>query len=913
MNKKKLIAILTLVCFMFTLVPVAAMAEENTICTEEKLREAVANASTDSQNPTVIEIGADIVLSAILDIGDSSTARYVTLKSDNGSRVISPVASGFNTADSGYALLRVMNGALTLEDITVSGGDRYRTVFTNATNGKGTLYIEDGATLTNGKKSGGTGGAIMNYGTTYMNGGVIKDSYADQYGGAVCTGDANVNSLFVMNGGSIRNCTAKLYGAAIHARGGELHLLGGTITDNKQNDGDSNNQSKAAVFVQNTTKVFLGSDMTIEKNTDSAGKTVGLMMGQAYTSNVIFTISSALTGQIDLSLTRLGISSSVPNEIKAAENYTITTNDLTAFYVYDDYAMFLNTTANQIQNVPVQLNGGMIKMPYENYKVNELPIPKLDCYTAQWCTDEALTTALQEVPTANTTHYAKWVSEITFDANGGILTDTEAITVDKAEAIGTLPEVERTGYTFNGWYTAAVGSEAVTTDTIPEGDTTYYAQWTANQYIVNFNLNGGTGVTPQALTMTYDVAGDAPTNTVEGKKFGKAGYHFVGWSLDQEITSESTIYTNEISNLTTENGAGVTLYAIWGECSHDSNTTKHECDREVVCSICGGTLPALGHDYTESTIWVAVDADNHAKKCSRCDAVGSENKVTHSYATDCDADCDVCGYERVAGEHAYTWTSNGNGTHSGICDCGAAVTNDCTYGENGKCTVCGYKEPEDEYIPSSSSSSGFTGSYNYPVSTPEVNNGDVKLSDSNAIEGESVTATITPDNGYGVAEVIVTDEDGNIIPVEFIGNGQYTFTMPDSKVSVEVVCKPAITMKIGDTLLNIFGKTMQNDVAPTIGEGNRTMLPIRAVANALGAEVYWGADNQKVTIVKDGKVIEVFIGKDYAFVDGERSELDAKAYIENNRTYLQLRFVTEALDAEVIWDPVKRMITIIPE
>ncbi len=227
--------------------------------------------------------------------------------------------------------------------------------------------------------------------------------------------------------------------------------------------------------------------------------------------------------------------------------------------------------------------------------------------------------------------------------------------------------------------------------------------------------------------------------------------------------------------------------------------------------------------------------------------------------------------------------------------------------------ACDYNVTDiDSDIDSNSGSGSFSGSYNYPVSTPEMDNGDVKLSDFNAVEGEVVTATVTPDNGYGVAEVIVTDEDGNIIPVEFIGNGQYTFVMPDGEVSIEVVCKPAITMSIGDTMLNIFGKTVKNDVAPTIGEGNRTMLPIRAVANALGAEVYWDADNQKVTIVKEGKVIEVFIGKDYALVDGERIELDAKAYIENDRTYLQVRFITEALDAYVIWDPVTGTVTIIP-
>ncbi|MBQ7103240.1 MAG: copper amine oxidase N-terminal domain-containing protein, partial [Anaerotignum sp.] len=92
----------------------------------------------------------------------------------------------------------------------------------------------------------------------------------------------------------------------------------------------------------------------------------------------------------------------------------------------------------------------------------------------------------------------------------------------------------------------------------------------------------------------------------------------------------------------------------------------------------------------------------------------------------------------------------------------------------------------------------------------------------------------------------------------------------------------------------------------------RTMLPARFVAEALGGVVTWDEAEQKVTIVKDGSVIEIFIGEPFATVDGEPVELDCAAYIENDRTYLPLRFIAENLGAEVVWDAVQRTVTITP-
>ena len=65
---------------------------------------------------------------------------------------------------------------------------------------------------------------------------------------------------------------------------------------------------------------------------------------------------------------------------------------------------------------------------------------------------------------------------VTFDANGGNGGTTR--TVAKDAAVGTLLTVTRSGYTFDGWFTAAEGGDAVTDETVVTSDVTYYARWT---------------------------------------------------------------------------------------------------------------------------------------------------------------------------------------------------------------------------------------------------------------------------------------------------------------------------------------------------------------------------------------------------------------------------------------------------
>lgn len=115
-----------------------------------------------------------------------------------------------------------------------------------------------------------------------------------------------------------------------------------------------------------------------------------------------------------------------------------------------------------------------------------------------------------------------------------------------------------------------------------------------------------------------------------------------------------------------------------------------------------------------------------------------------------------------------------------------------------------------------------------------------------------------------------------------------------------------IILKIGQKTANVWGKDVVNDVAPVI-RNDRTMLPARFVAEALGAQVSWNDAKREVTIRgfdKDGEtvVIYLYIDSDQAFVNGKIVELESPAFIENDRTYTPIRFVFEQLGAEVDWD-----------
>lgn len=130
------------------------------------------------------------------------------------------------------------------------------------------------------------------------------------------------------------------------------------------------------------------------------------------------------------------------------------------------------------------------------------------------------------------------------------------------------------------------------------------------------------------------------------------------------------------------------------------------------------------------------------------------------------------------------------------------------------------------------------------------------------------------------------------------------------KVTFEAA-DPTITVLDPDSIIT-NDAMIKFDTPPVIKEG-RTLIPVRALTEAFSATVKWEPELQKVTISKDDKVIELFIGKNKVYLNGVEQEIDTYARIMNNRTMVPLRFITEALGLKVEWQEKDKTIEVVDE
>ncbi|RNB86388.1 copper amine oxidase N-terminal domain-containing protein [Brevibacillus panacihumi] len=83
---------------------------------------------------------------------------------------------------------------------------------------------------------------------------------------------------------------------------------------------------------------------------------------------------------------------------------------------------------------------------------------------------------------------------------------------------------------------------------------------------------------------------------------------------------------------------------------------------------------------------------------------------------------------------------------------------------------------------------------------------------------------------------------------------------------------------------------------------NRTLVPIRPIAESLGFEVDWNEANRTVIIKKGSDQVRLVVSQKLARKNGETIQLDVPTQIVNRRTMVPLRFIAEALQYDVNWD-----------
>ncbi|HEY5001084.1 MAG TPA: stalk domain-containing protein, partial [Candidatus Cryosericum sp.] len=185
-----------------------------------------------------------------------------------------------------------------------------------------------------------------------------------------------------------------------------------------------------------------------------------------------------------------------------------------------------------------------------------------------------------------------------------------------------------------------------------------------------------------------------------------------------------------------------------------------------------------------------------------------------------------------------------------------------------------------------------------------------------AAEGESVTLNLLPDAGYHLT--LLTDNGMTVTGL--VRDNTYVLTGITADHAIVAVFEPipivlpplpshTLVLTIGSSVMSVDGRRATLDSPPIIREG-RTLLPIRAVIEALEGSVGWDAVARKATVTLGTHTIEIWIGSRQARVDGLNVSLDVAAMIVNSRTLLPLRFVAENLGGTVTWDPVGRTVTI---
>ena len=205
----------------------------------------------------------------------------------------------------------------------------------------------------------------------------------------------------------------------------------------------------------------------------------------------------------------------------------------------------------------------------------------------------------------------KFVRELIIGETGGFTA---------ADRVGIGAEVTNKGFIFGGIFDGAVINDGGTIKggtfngrvNLKRGNVIggiYYGRVTYGGAVIHdsacryltFDTDGGSAMDAQRI-----LRGQKATLPTENPV--KTGYIFSSWT--------GFDYTKPML----ENAKAT---AIWTECDHSGNTAQLSCTDPVACSVCGGTIAALGHDFSAS-VW-HHDGDTHWKKCARCDARNEEN------------------------------------------------------------------------------------------------------------------------------------------------------------------------------------------------------------------------------------------------------------------------------------------------
>ena len=858
MKSKKLLSIILALAMMFFVLPASTV-----LVYADEITETISADTTWNDGDTVG--GVTISGGTVTINGDVDITAAITIKGD----VTFTGGGTLNRMSTSGNLIKVESGSLTLGNVTIDGnnvkaqGDGTATAIYIT---GGTVIMNNGAKITNHKKSSSycNGGAIyMSGGNFKMNGGTISGCETSEYGGAVYL----YGGSFEMNNGTVENnktTTSTLYGGgAFYVRGATLTINGGLIQNNSSDCGGAIYNSAYGTTIIN--------GGVIKNNTAVGTRQNGAaIFHSCRNSKKGATLQIGGNANID-----------VGNDIYLMSN----TSD-------DKYVEITSSIKNPLMlTVEGESEGRVIAAAVDGVVLTYNDMAKIGVSNSSYALKLEDNKIKLTQTSSGVTTFPVYLG---YDANNG----TNAPDGSSAEIVAgnsatfTISDSvpTRTGYNFLGWATNkdATSAEYISGGSITiSSNTTLYAVW---KKISTFETNEFT----QPLTITDWTYGETANKPTAKAKYGTIKYTY------------SNTADGEYNDIVPTNAG-----------THYVKATVEE-----TADYSGLESNAVEFTILPKTINTAIILTAPVKNgVPQTEMETNEYTATVAWSPEV---TDKFGYSTVY-TATITITPKANYTVKGIAENGYTISGAQTVtNEADSATITAV------YAATGSKSSGGSGrTKRYTVSFNT--NGGNKITSQTVAKDNSAKEPTAPikENfefaGWYTDKELTTKYDfTEKVTKSFTLYAKWTEQKQENGGSEDVVnnnsgnenkeSSNTIVLTIDEHDALVYGTTKTNDVAPKV-VNDRTMLPARFIAENLGATVEWDGEKQLVTITgknekQEDVTILITIGSDYAKVNGEDVKLDSPAFVENDRTYTPIRFISENLGATVEWNETEQTVTI---
>ena len=638
-----------------------------------------------------------------------------------------------NTAKNGGAYFSTTGGTIKMTGGTISGNTA-----TQSNNdagggaiymrGSGTINISGNAKITGNSSSLDGGAILMGWGEINISGSAkINNNTANRWGGAICLRqDSNQSTTLNMRGGEISGNKATKEGGAVHVldKQCQFFLYDGKITGNTSGDGGAIylNQEPSWLIMQ-------GGEISGNTATGNGGGVYIYRSGsvcQLYSGKIENNKASGNGGGIYINPSnsgqlKVGNKPIVQNNTvsgKANNVYLPSGKTLTIEIGMSKGASIGVTTANT--SYPVAFSNAYAKDYAKCFFADDANAH------VEYKDDQKLYLVSGAVARPLT---------VTFDPNGGTLAEADRTrSLMTGETYGALPVPSYEGYDFAGWYTEQNGGTKIESDTTVTvaGTQTLYAHWTEHEYtvtVVKIGMPEWGSVTPMS---TKAKAGETVTltatpttgnqflewvflNKPEGGGWVNPVLTFTMPAEDLTIQAKFTVKNYSIGYTTVGVGGGSAWYVRWGDRVFDY-LPKNPTYQDWVFTgwKCGDVTVTEDMTYgdlagSDTVSGIHIDAQWHQHKFNMWmnntpGTLKSPADCTHNALHYWMCSCDLIEYNDdhlyeepgTALGHLWSWTSNGNGTHTRTCqreNCNATETDTCSGGEatctaKAICEVC---------------------------------------------------------------------------------------------------------------------------------------------------------------------------------------------------------------------------------